>query len=214
MSDLNVRFQAYGSNDFLRMEFTMDAAEVAARLGRLQKDTNLAIARTANRMRPTAIKFLAQGTVDRYDIRKRDVTDSISKKGNATRNSPYVKLIFTGVHKNLLDIRSWHGHNVVSPTAENRNGIPKFIKAHVLKGKAGVPLMKSPRPFVRTAKTSGHKAVFVKSPMDIGGIRGAAVPAVPQEVGNEEVFAKFASQFGAKMRDRLEHEIQYIIERG
>lgn len=214
MSDLNIHFLAHGSNDHLKMEFSINADEVAEKLGRLSNNTGLAISRTVNRMRPTAIKFLTEGTVEKYDIRKKDVTDSLTKKGYANRNSPYVKLVFEGVHKNLLDVRSWHGHNVISPTIENHSGIPKFIGAHVLKGKGNVPLTQRPRPFVRTARKSGHKAVFIKSPSDIGGIRGSSVPAVPQEVGNEAVIAKFAERFGTKMRDRLEHEIQYIIERG
>lgn len=201
-------------SDYINVQFLADVSGVAEKLGNLSYKTPQIAARAINESSKTAVRWLAQETVKIYDIRQKDVTESLSHIGHATASRPYVRIRFDGVHKNLFDLRSSRsGNSLVSPRREVHGTNPQWVRTRVMKGHAMTPLRRRARPFVRTA-TTGHQALFVRT-RDIPGledIRGVSGPAVPQELKNEKVWEPVRQKLEDKMVKRAEHYIDRALK--
>lgn len=197
----------------MNVTITVNENDVKAALKHASNKSGIIIARAANRATSTAKKTLASETSKIYEVRQKDVTESLKIVRKASASKPYATLVFKSSHKNLY-YWSKKGRSIVSPSYPVKNTSaydpdPKFVRAHVMKAHAGgIALSRDPKPFVQITQ-SGKIALFERTSSDPrAALQGVAGPDVTQILKNKDVVAKFRRDTGAMLLKRLEHEIK------
>lgn len=195
----------------------IDDTAVKRSLGNLANKSGDVIARAANRTITTARKTLRQETSRIYEVRGKDVEQSLKVK-KATRSRPEASLTYISSHQNLYQWSS-HGRSVVAPrtpvvSSSPFDPDPAVYRAHVMKShSSGIELGGENKPFVQITR-GGNLGLFRRSGRSPYPLKGVAAPAVTQVMKNDDVKEKFIKETSEMLTKRLEHETDVVLKGG
>jgi len=191
-----------------------ELAEIRKKLGKLQAKAPIALYRAINEAVSKARKETKDAIAARYNIRpNKDIlpTLSISK---ANSKKLWAALKSKGAPIALTKFK-------VNPTSRARRlkggkGYkPPVYKADVKKETGERKLNGNPKAFIAVMK-SGHKAV-----MERVSKRGESLPlkelygpSAPSMMKNDEVMEQIKESASETLQKRLDHQIQYILQKG
>ena len=177
-----------------------NAEDVARALGHMRDHTGAVMAHAANdTAHRKAVTEIKRATAKVFIITQGEVASAVSHVSWATPANPTAIIMFSGVRKNMMAMGG--SANLVTPTKEQRAGLPKFVRTHAMRGHGKVPLVNSPRPFVRHGRLYQRKVDEPGYP----ALMGRSAPAVPQDIANEESQAGFMDTIAQYHIKRLEH---------
>lgn len=205
-------------------EVKADTSEVERMLGDLSGKANLVMARASNRAAGTAKKTMKQEVAAKYRIGASTVGNTLEVR-NANRNRPFAVVVSKGYHSGLEKFKVSPFRAVRFSGQEGRKRpSPGVYKAAVKKGEGLKGLGK--RAFVATMG-NGHTGIFRRTDRtqakgnakrrskrsNSGIIEGLYGPSVPQIIGNKEVMRKVEAASGKMLHERIEHEVDVILEK-
>ena len=186
-----------------------NADDVSRALGKMRRYTGHALARAANdTAHKKAVTEIKRSTAKVFIIRQSDVAAAVGHTSWATPGNPTAIITFHGVRTNMMLMGG--SANLVTPTKEQtggRPGLPRFVRTHAMRGHGKVPLMNSPRPFIRHGRLMQRKVDEPHHP----ALMGRSAPAVPQDIANEESQAGFMDTIAQYHLKRVEHYVGGIL---
>jgi len=201
--------------DDIRIEVNREElSEIRKKLGKLQEKAPIALYRSINDAASTARTETKKAISKRYNISpNKEVlpTLSISK---ANRKKLWATLKSKGAPIALTKFK-------VSPTGRARRlkrgkgYSPPVYKADVKKDTGERELNGDPKAFIAVMK-SGHKAVMERisrkgKSLPLKQLYG---PAVPSMMKNDEAMEQIEEAANTELQKRLDHHIQYILQKG
>lgn len=183
-----------------------NADDIARKLGNMKKQTGRVMARAANdTAHKKAVTEIKRATAKVFIVRQSDVAAAVAHTSWATAGNPTAIITFSGVRTNMMLMGG--SANLVTPTKEQSGRLPRFVRTHAMRGHGKVPLMNSPRPFVRHGRLMQRKVDEPHYPI----LMGRSAPAIPQDIANEESQAGFMDTIAQYHIKRLEHYISGIL---
>lgn len=173
--------------------------KVEKELGKYKLQAPSAISRAINRAATNAKSNLSKKVRENYSVKAKDVKDTIAIK-KATKNNLGAVVKSSGQRIPLIKFK-------VSPANPRPSNPPKVLKVGVKKG----GLKELVGAFV--ANINGNK-VFKRTSSSRLPIQQLYGPAVPQMMNSESVKEYVENEATKMYQQRLDHEIQRIMEGG
>lgn len=184
----------------MQMEIKLlDEDRIRSLLGNMSKKAPTVISRVINRVVTNVKKNISISVRKRYVVKTGDIKKTLSSsKATSSKLSAYVKS--EGIKIPLYKFR-------VSPKEPRPKNPPKSFKAKVLKSSSLKPL----QGFVAKMK-SGHVSYFERSNKNRLPIKELYGPAIPQMIGQKEVWKNIEKDANETVEKRMVHEINRLLE--
>jgi len=206
---------------------TLDRAEklLTGIPGGIEKAIRNAMARSASHLRAQSTKAARE----RYDIKAANIRDAENAKiSYSCQNGVQVHVVFAGQR---IPLYRFGGASPSTPTKDTRERAPVMFgtyanpqdkwkllypsvpaRGHVLRSTSPATFQHA---FVARMKSTGHVGIYERTggmtSNDKDEIEELFGPSVPQMLGQEEVADKLTKEAMEKFEERLDHEINAIL---
>jgi hypothetical protein len=184
-----------------------DIADIKARLGQFSKRAHVVQYRAVNRTLSSTKTDIAKQVSLRYIIKQKTVKDSLTTIKATSRNPT----AFIKSKGNPIPLINFKVDPMEERKIENGNYNPRIYKARVLKhgsrltGISRMFYVKGQllqRPVGATRRENENIKNWLKFAF-----------SVPQMIGNEKVYDKIKETSIKKLKERVDHEIEYELRR-
>lgn len=199
-----------------------ELAELERRIGSLA-NVNKVVARAANRVAENARTEFVRESRKRYVVKYGEVKSAI-KLRKATTANPAAFLEAREHLKPLIDFKVTPKRPVLwkqrtrARRINGRNSFmyanPNVYRAAVKTDSRGRPLEGNdniPKAFVQNTGSGLHVMRRIGNGREARKLYG---PSVPQMLGNEELMEKMEQTVNHRLRERIEHEVEHLLQTG